>query len=546
MKNEAPATELSDEAVSLALPRALLFRFGGLAALLALEWIPLSARIDTGHGGRFVGRVLAALFCLLLGFGYSKLRQSLARVSRQIEGTAVAWEYLLGHFGMLVAFVAISQISTGKGGRFVEAVIATFWYGAAFSEILLAGFAFLPPRHWFSLLKGTRWLWLFAMLAAFAAFALIGPLQSAWNDSLWKPAIDATFNLTAMLLKPFLPGMVEDRTRLLMGSSRFAVIIEAGCSGIEGAGLMLVFVLGWLWFFRHECRFPHVLLLIPVSIAVMWFLNAARIATLILIGNAGFPDVAMGGFHSQAGWISFNLVAVSVSLAAGRIPWWKNLRAAPLSQAGTFDNPTTWYLMPFVAILAATMISRAASGAFEWFYPMRLVAAAAALWAFRSKYAALNWRVSYFAPVIGTLVFGIWIVLEPAGGANKRDTFAATLSASPVFVRTGWLVCRTLAAITTVPIAEELAFRGFLIRRLIAVDFDSMNARSWSYAAVLVSSLAFGLLHGERWVAGTLAGALYAAAFLRKGSFADAVVAHATSNAMLAGMVLLGGKWYLW
>ncbi len=34
----------------------------------------------------------------------------------------------------------------------------------------------------------------------------------------------------------------------------------------------------------------------------MFALNALRIAILMLIGNAGFPDVAAYGFHSQAGW----------------------------------------------------------------------------------------------------------------------------------------------------------------------------------------------------------------------------------------------------
>ena len=103
-----------------------------------------------------------------------------------------------------------------------------------------------------------------------------------------------------------------------------------------------------------------------------------------------------------------------------------------------------------------------------------------------------------------------------------------------------------LAAVVTVPIAEELAFRGFLIRRLMAADFVALDIRSFSYLAVLISSVAFGLLHGDRWIAGTVAGLLYAVVFLRRGSIGDAVVAHATTNALIAAMVLIGGKWYLW
>jgi CAAX prenyl protease-like protein len=123
---------------------------------------------------------------------------------------------------------------------------------------------------------------------------------------------------------------------------------------------------------------------------------------------------------------------------------------------------------------------------------------------------------------------------------------AAGLGALPASGRVAWLVFRTLAAVITVPIAEELAFRGFLIRRLISENFDSLDPRRYTYAAVLLSSVAFGLMHGERWVAGTVAGILYAIALLRRGRIGDAIVAHAITNAGLAAWVLLRGDWGLW
>jgi len=39
---------------------------------------------------------------------------------------------------------------------------------------------------------------------------------------------------------------------------------------------------------------------------------------------------------------------------------------------------------------------------------------------------------------------------------------------------------------------------------------------------------------------------LYAAAVYRRGSLADAVIAHATTNALLAAYVLTTGSWWLW
>jgi exosortase/archaeosortase family protein len=143
-----------------------------------------------------------------------------------------------------------------------------------------------------------------------------------------------------------------------------------------------------LWLFRREFRFPHALLLIPASMVVIFLMNALRLTALILIGAAGAPGVAMGGFHSQAGWIAFNAVAAGFALTAQRLPW--VTVPGPAVPARSTENPTVPYLAPFLAILAVAMIARAASSGFEWLYPLRFLAAAGVLWYYRRKYAALD------------------------------------------------------------------------------------------------------------------------------------------------------------
>ncbi len=514
-----------------------------MAALLVLEWLPISARVDTRRGGQSIARALVAFLFFLTTFLYLKVRNRLPKISAQLEGAPVGWGFLGAHFVALAAFLGLSRIPAGTSNRW-DLALTPAWYGTGLLALALAGIAFVPPGTWKQLLRGTGHLCAIAAVAAALAWRFVIPLWSMWDTAAWRPAIDATFDFTAFLLRPFLPGMVLDRAAHVIGSSRFSVTVGGACSGFEGAGLMLVFSAGWLWFFRRECRFPQALLLVPASIAVMWVLNAARIGVLILIGNAGFPAIAMGGFHSQAGWISFNLVAMGVSLAASHVPWWRSGQLERSRPAPLPHDLTAAYLVPFLAILAAGMVSRAGSGGFEWLYPLRLFVAAAALWFFRASHAKFNWRVSWFGPAIGVLVFILWIALEH--GSHPNNGFAATLAAAPALGRIGWLVCRVLAAVVTVPIAEELAFRGFLIRRLMAADFASLDPRRFSYFAVLLSSLAFGLMHGDRWIAGTAAGMLYAWVFLKRGSIGDAALAHAVTNGLIAAAVLIGGKWYLW
>ncbi len=192
------------------------------------------------------------------------------------------------------------------------------------------------------------------------------------------------------------------------------------------------------------------------------------------------------------------------------------------------------------------MVTAAASGDFEWLYPMRFLAAAGALWLLRKSYADLDWKFGWFGPAIGVLVFAMWIAMDTLLNATTNDAMPHALADSSMPIRATWIVFRILSAIVTVPIAEELAFRGFLLRRLVSPDFEALPLRTFTWLGLGISSIAFGLLHGNLWFAGVLAGLLFAWALIRRGRMGEAVVAHATANALLAGYVLIFHKWHLW
>jgi CAAX prenyl protease-like protein len=263
----------------------------------------------------------------------------------------------------------------------------------------------------------------------------------------------------------------------------------------------------------------------------------------------------LGGFHSQAGWIAFNAVALCFSLAARRLPWLTTTSrtttghmgstTAPLSKDSP-DNPAATYLLPFLSILAVGMVTTAASGDFPWLYPLRFLAAAGALWFLRKRYAAVDWSFGWFGPAMGVLAFAMWIGVDAFLNTGVHDAMPEALTGTTPLIRNTWIAFRVLAAVITVPIAEELAFRGFLIRRFISADIEALPARSFTWWGLGISSIAFGILHGHLWFAGILAGLLYAWALLRRGRIGEAIVAHATTNALLAAYVLLFHKWHLW
>ncbi len=84
------------------------------------------------------------------------------------------------------------------------------------------------------------------------------------------------------------------------------------CSGLEGVGLMLAFSGAWLLYFRREYFLPRALLLVPVGVAAILRSTFFASQALMWIGDAGFPDVAVYGFHiagrldrvhSGGGWL---------------------------------------------------------------------------------------------------------------------------------------------------------------------------------------------------------------------------------------------------
>lgn len=521
----------------------------GIIELLAVTlWLDAES-LRRSHGlasavfrfGPWTARAAVASAAFVLAFGYLDRDRRMARFARSPAAKPVSLTFLAAHVALACAFLWTSERLFHSGAAQPD-MLATGWLVAALLAALAATLSFLSRSDWKALLaaSGNTWLW------GLCAGVLTSVLGSLWW-SLWLPASDLTFKVVHFLLSRFTQEVMVNPAAREIGTPRFLVQIDPACSGLEGVGLVVVFSSVWLWLHRREFRFPRALLLLPLGAALIWLMNSVRITALILIGHGGAAGIAAGGFHSQAGWLTFIALAILIAHSSRKIPWLLRQPEAPgPSPVQRQYNGTAAYLMPFLAILAASMVSRAASSGFEWLYPLRFFAAAAALWMYRDSYRALDWRAGWLAPVTGAAVFGLWMGLErlfPAAGANP---VAEVLASSPAWLAALWIAFRAFAHIVTVPIAEELAFRGFLIRRVLAEDFECLDTRRFTWLSLAISSIAFGVMHGDRWIAGSLAGLLYAGAYLWRGRIGDAVVAHATTNALLAVYVLATRSWNLW
>jgi exosortase E/protease (VPEID-CTERM system) len=544
------------------LPNQLLGRLFLLGCLLAPD-ILLLASIP--HAASLLGAIAPfgiVSYAVFIGLGYSWFKQ-------QKQPLPFNTGLFLAHLAC-VLFVTLTNFAALHWLSFL-------WLSHAahilMRVVLIIGIALLalaciPIKIWINTLRETRWLWLYSVLAGALAWSLRFPFQSFWDESSTAPGRIlqiAAFRAVKAVLSVFLPDIQVDTANFTIGTPRFSIIVAEACSGLEGLGLVLVFTTIWLWYFRKESRFPQALLLVPCALLSVWILNILRICALVLIGNAGYGEIAMVGFHSQAGWIAFTTVAFTFSMLTRKLTWVRRIQYDPAPREGgggilpaslssesetSAESPATAaYLVPFLAILAASFVSKSASGYFEWLYPLRLLAATIAIWHYRHELTQITWRawrINWLAPITGAAVFGVWLIPTLWVQTSQPSPLGESLAALSPAARWSWIAIRIAAAVITVPIAEELAFRGYLARRIIDRNFDNVSFSSITWLSIVISSAAFGLMHGHQWLVGILAGLAYAAIIKRTGRLSDAIVAHATTNLLLAIWVLTRGDFSQW
>jgi exosortase E/protease (VPEID-CTERM system) len=445
----------------------------------------------------------------------------------------------------------------------VNALLAAVLLLATIAFSSLAADTAEPPLHWFALYCGV-------LLATGISLALVAAPLSFWRELLksapieialaifgacfallamevskegWAPLSAATLAVSHWILSLYETNIVLDVERQLLGVGDFRVFILRECSGYEGVGLVLAILALYTWIFRRELRFPNAFLLFPIGIVAVWSLNAVRIAALVSIGAHVSPAVAVGGFHSQAGWIGFLLVTVSIMAASHRSRFFSTRVTARVRSPSRPDEHLLLALLaPFMALMATSIVASAFAPNDQWLYGLKVAGVSAALWWFRSQYIALIARVSPLSVLVGLAVGVLWIMTDPA--RDQTTALGVWLAALPAPLFLAWVALRALGAIVLVPVAEELAFRGYLHRALISRHFERVAPGQFSWLALIGSSVLFGLLH-QRWLAAALAGAVYALLMYRTNRLPDPVAAHMASNATIVAWAVALQQWSL-
>lgn len=457
-----------------------------------------------------------------------------------VEGPGpLSWGWLGAHLPAFAAFLWLSSAlfaQTALVGVHPGAISAGWFAAGIVSCLTLLRFFFGKP-----------WLPLLCVCAkALPIGAALGCVAwwLAWRTrSVWPWFEARTLPIAGLMLQTLAPGAWVDADSQVLGLGEFFITVEPECSGVEGIGVVSVFMVAYLALFRRQLRWPNALVLVPVAAAFVWLFNAARIALLVIIGARLSASAALGGFHSKAGWIAVCGVALGFVAISDRM----KLFARETEIAPAEKNPATAYCAPLFLSLAIAMMTGlgVTKEGIDWLYAARVLGAGAALLAYRREYGQILRFDSWLPVALGALVFVVWLPLSRYGASSTPDQLKSALAAGSPAARVAWSVFRVLGGVVTVPIAEELAFRGFLQRRLIAAEFEAVNQGKFSWPSFVFCSVAFGALH-QNWVGGILAGAAYSLATYRRGQLSDAIIAHATTNALIAVAVLAFDQWYLW
>ena len=186
----------------------------------------------------------------------------------------------------------------------------------------------------------------------------------------------------------------------------------------------------------------------------------------------------------------------------------------------------------------------------RWLYPFRAMAVGALLALYAPVYRELAWpprlplaRVG-LTLAVGVAVFVLWINCNfpwaNLGGASSFDPTRADGALDLQLV-----AVRILGAGIVVPVMEELFWRSFLMRWIDSTDFLSIDPKSTSLRAVIVSSALFASEH-SLWFAGLLAGLAYAWLYRRTGNLWVPTIAHAVTNIVLGIWVVWTHRWEFW
>jgi uncharacterized protein len=219
------------------------------------------------------------------------------------------------------------------------------------------------------------------------------------------------------------------------------------------------------------------------------------------------------------------------------------------------------YILPMAIFLAFTWVG----GTWPQLYPLSYVAktvvvtiALIVLW---PHFTRIRWTHAWLGVGVGIIGIVQWVGMEKLLLAGGEWTAWTRMSAEPFvptehFASQAWmwsfLMMRLAGAVLLVPVMEELFWRDFAWRTIIAPnDFKLAEVGEFDWKAVLIVPGIFAMVHIQ-WLTAVVWALLIAWLLVRTKSLGACIIAHAVTNLLLGLYVLYMSfvvgqpEWYFW
>jgi len=202
----------------------------------------------------------------------------------------------------------------------------------------------------------------------------------------------------------------------------------------------------------------------------------------------------------------------------------------------------------------------------HWIYPLQtLVCGGLLLW-FWKCYEFKPVRCLGLATLLGVIGIAFWFlpawlyahgshehgdvpIVRWLGFAPRTEGYDPTIFDTHSAIYWEDVIMRFLRLVVVVPLVEEIFWRGFLMRYVIAdgKPFESVPFGKHSWASYAIVTGAFVLVHQmEDWLGAVIFGSLMYWLCIRTKSLAACVCMHAVANLLLGLYVMKTGQWGFW
>jgi len=225
-------------------------------------------------------------------------------------------------------------------------------------------------------------------------------------------------------------------------------------------------------------------------------------------------------------------------------------------------SPALPYIAPFAAFLLLLALGSVwpLTGVADQL--VRIAAVSAVLWFAARPALDFRTRSAVSSIAVGVLIFALWIAPDLLFPAYRHTllfnnpligTVHSSLSTAERH-DPAVLLLRTFRASVLVPIVEELFWRGWLQRALVAhdspkssgIDFRKVRLGTYTASSFWIVALLFATEHGPYWDVGLIAGVIFNLWMIRTRSLGDLILSHAVANLCLSAYVIAAGKWEYW